>query len=191
MTGEDLLTIFRERRALLEGHFLLRSGLHSRQFFQCAQILKDPSLCSEICQSLVERCREAQLDEKAEAVISPALGGILVGHEVARHLTKPHVFAEKREGRLVMRRFDLSEFRSYLIAEDVVTTGSAVQEVCRIVRDAGARVAGVACMVDRSGDNPPNFGAPFVHLLKLKVETFSVDEIPEDLRKVPAVKPGS
>jgi len=187
MEGEALLQKFRDLGALLEGHFLLRSGLHSRQFFQCAQMLKHPQLCSEICASLAEKCREIE----ADAVISPALGGILVGHEVARHLNKPHIFAEKKEGVLGVRRFQISEFSRYLVAEDVVTTGSAVKEVCQIVRDGGAEVAGVASIVDRSGDQVPDFGAPFIRLLKMQVETFEADAIPDDLKDVPAVKPGS
>ncbi|MEM6602373.1 MAG: orotate phosphoribosyltransferase [Verrucomicrobiota bacterium] len=187
MEGEVLLQKFRDLGALLEGHFLLRSGLHSRQFFQCAQMLKHPQLCSEICASLAEKCQ----DIEADAVISPALGGILVGHEVARHLGKPHIFAEKKAGVLSVRRFQIDEFSRYLIAEDVVTTGSAVKEVCQIVREGGAKVAGVACIVDRSGDNPPDFGAPFIRLLKLQVETFAADAIPDDLKDIPALKPGS
>lgn len=187
MEGEALLQKFRDLGALLDGHFLLRSGLHSRQFFQCAQMLKYPKLCSEICASLAEKCR----DIEADAVISPALGGILVGHEVARHLGKPHIFAEKKEGVLGVRRFQIGEFKRYLVAEDVVTTGSAVKEVCQIVRDGGAEVAGVASIVDRSGEHPPDFGAPFIRLLKMKVETFEADAVPEDLKGIPAVKPGS
>lgn len=187
MEGEQLLAKFRELGALLDGHFVLRSGLHSRQFFQCAQLLKYPGLCSEICASLAAKCREVQ----ADAIISPALGGILVGHEVARHLGKPHIFAEKKEGLLVVSRFDLREFDSYLVAEDVVTTGSAVKEVCQIVRGAGRRVAAVAALVDRSGGTPPDFAAPFFSLLSLKVETFSPDALPEDLQAIPAYKPGS
>ncbi|MEM6821964.1 MAG: orotate phosphoribosyltransferase [Verrucomicrobiota bacterium] len=187
MEGDALLGKFKEAGALLEGHFLLRSGLHSRQFFQCAQLLKYPELCSEICAALAKKCEEIE----ADAVISPALGGILVGHEVARHLSRPHIFAEKKGGALVMRRFEIPEFARYLVAEDVVTTGSAVKEVCHIVRHGGAEVAGVASIVDRSGNNPPDFEAPFISLLKMKVETFQPDELPDDLKSVPAVKPGS
>lgn len=187
MEGEALLAKFRELGALLDGHFVLRSGLHSRQFFQCAQLLKHPQLCSDICAALADRCCEVE----ADAVISPALGGILVGHEVARHLGKPHIFAEKKEGQLVMRRFEIGEFRRYLVAEDVVTTGSAVKEVCQLVREGGAEVAAVASIVDRSGDVPPDFGAPFIRLLPMRVETFAADQVPDDLKGIPATKPGS
>ena len=187
MTSEELLGKFRECGALLEGHFVLRSGLHSRQFFQCAHLLQYPALSSEICAALAEKARGIEFDE----VISPAMGGILVGHDVARHLSRKHIFAEKHDGRLAMRRFEIKAGTRFLICEDVVTTGSAVNEVCRIVRDAGGVVAAVLCMVDRSGDRQPDFGAPFISLLKMKVETFPSDALPPDLQKIPAHKPGS
>jgi orotate phosphoribosyltransferase len=187
MTGEELLQKFKDSGALREGHFILRSGLHSRQFFQCAHLLQYPVLSSEICAALAEKVRDIPADE----VISPAMGGILVGHDVARHLRMKHIFAEKNEGKLVVRRFGIKPGGRYLVCEDVVTTGSAVNEVCKIVRDKGGMVAAVLCMVDRSGDHEPDFGAPFISLLKLKVETFSADNIPTDLQNIQAVKPGS
>lgn len=187
MTSEELLQKFKDSGALKEGHFVLRSGLHSRQFFQCAHLLQYPVLSSEICAALAEKARDIPADE----VISPAMGGILVGHDVARHLRMKHIFAEKNEGKLVVRRFEIKPGARYLVCEDVVTTGSAVNEVCKIVRDGGGIVAAVLCMVDRSGGNPPDFGAPFISLLKLQVETFPADQIPPDLAGIPAYKPGS
>ena len=187
MTPEELLKKFRECGALLEGHFVLRSGLHSRQFFQCAHLLQYPVLSSQICAALAEKAAGMAADE----VISPAMGGILVGHDVARHLNMKHIFAEKQEGRLVVRRFEMKPGTRYLVCEDVVTTGSAVNEVCKIIRDAGAVVAAVLCMVDRSGNKAPDFGAPFHALLKLNVETYPADQLPDDLKKIPACKPGS
>lgn len=187
MTAAQVLDTFRECGALLEGHFVLRSGLHSRQFFQCAHLLKYPRLSSQLCASLAEKVREIE----ADAVISPAMGGILVGHDVARHLDKPHFFAEKKDGRLTVRRFELKPGMKFIVAEDVVTTGSAVNEVCAIVRVVGAQVAAVCSIVDRSGGNPPDFGAPFFSLLKMNVETFPADQLPPDLAALPATKPGS
>jgi orotate phosphoribosyltransferase len=187
MIASQVLQTFRDCGALLEGHFVLRSGLHSRQFFQCAHLLKYPRLSSQLCMALADKVHELDVD----AVISPAMGGILVGHDVARHLDKPHLFAEKKEGKLAVRRFQLTPGTRFLVAEDVVTTGSAVNEVCAIVRAAGAVVTGVCCIVDRSGDQEPEFGAPFFSLLKLKVETFAPDQLPPDLAAVPASKPGS
>lgn len=187
MTAEEVLGHFRACGALLDGHFILRSGRHSRQFFQCAHLLKYPRLSAQLCGALAERVREVPVD----MVISPAMGGILVGHDVARHLDKPHIFAEKKDGRLVVRRFSIKPGTRFLVAEDVVTTGSAVKEVCAIVREAGAVVAAVACIVDRSGEQKPDLGAPLISLLQMQVETFAPDELPPDLVAIPAVKPGS
>ncbi len=187
MEGKELREKFEELGALLHGHFILRSGRHSRVYFQCARLLQHPGLCSDICASLARRVRESG----ATCVISPALGGILVGHEVARHLGLPHIFAEKQEGKLVMRRFAIDPAQRYLVAEDVVTTGSAVREVVDLVRGAGAEVTTVACLVDRSGSAKPDFSAPFISLLEIEAESFDPEELPEDLRETQAVKPGS
>ena len=124
------------------------------------------------------------------SVISPAMGGILVGHEVARHLGRRHIFAEKTEGKLGIRRFEVKPGEKFLVAEDVITTGSAVQEVIERVKEAGGEVVGVACLVDRS-ETKPKLGVPICSLLSLPVETFSANSIPEDLQKIPAIKPGS
>jgi orotate phosphoribosyltransferase len=173
---------------LLEGHFVLRSGLHSRQFFQCALLLQHTRVAAEVCGWLAERLAGYPCD----AVISPALGGIVVGHEVARALGKRHIFAEKEEGRLVLRRgFEIRAGERYLVAEDVVTRGGRVQEVVDIVRGRGAEVSAVGVLVDRSGGDRPDFGCPFVSLLELSVEVFAPDRLPADLEAIPAVKPGS
>jgi orotate phosphoribosyltransferase len=124
------------------------------------------------------------------SVISPAMGGILVGHEVARHLGRRHIFAEKVECQLRIRRFDVKPGERFLVVEDVITTGSAVREVIQRVKEAGGEVAGVACLVNR-GETKPELGVPMCSLLSLPVETFSASSIPEDLQKIPAVKPGS
>lgn len=187
MTEPQVLNLFRETGALLEGHFKLRSGLHSRQFFQCAKLLQYPARSEHLCRVLAERVQTIPFD----SVISPAMGGILVGHDVARHLDRRHIFAEKDQGVLAIRRFDVGPGERFLVAEDVITTGSAVREVCRLVREAGGVIAGVACIVDRSGDIPPVFGAPLVSLLRMKVETFSPDALPDDLKAIPVIKPGS
>ncbi len=183
----DLLEAFRKSEALLDGHFVLRSGLHSRQYFQCALLLQHAGLAAEVCEGLVEKVRGYSFD----AVISPAMGGILVGQEMARQLNTRHHFAEKQDGKLVVRRFQLKPGTRYLVAEDVITTGSAVRETLEIVKAAGAIPVAVACIVDRSGDRPPDFGIPMVSLLQLKVETFSADQLPEDLKRIPVTKPGS
>ncbi len=188
MTQDEILSLFRQTNALLDGHFLLRSGLHSRQFFQCALLLKETPIAARICAALADKVRGIG----ADAVISPALGGVIVGHEVARALGLPHIFAEKEEGRLVLRRgFEIGEGRRFIVAEDVVTRGGRVQETVDIVRAGGGVVAAIATLVDRSGGNRPDFGAPFVSLVELNVETFEPGKLPPDLAATPAVKPGS
>lgn len=182
------LELFRQTGALLEGHFLLRSGLHSRQFFQCALLLQHTEIASQLCADLAEKARALG----ARRVISPALGGVIAGHEVARSLGLPHIFAEKEENRLVLRRgFTISPGDRFLVVEDVVTRGGRVQETLDIVRSRGGQVVGVAAIVDRSGGNLPDFGCPFVSLAQLNVETFEPDNLPPDLAGTPAVKPGS
>ena len=189
MTSSELLDLFRSSGALLEGHFVLRSGLHSRQFFQCAQLLQHTPIAARVCGALAEKLRGIG----AECVISPALGGIIVGHEVARALGKPHIFVEKDDaGRLVLRRgFKIESGTRFIVAEDVVTRGGRVQETIDIVRAHGGQVVAVAAIVDRSGGNLPDFGCPFVALTQLDVETFEADKLPPDLAGTPGVKPGS
>jgi orotate phosphoribosyltransferase len=124
------------------------------------------------------------------SVISPAMGGILVGHEVARHFGRRHIFAEKDGGKLKIRRFEVKKGERFLVAEDVITTGSAVREVIQLVKEAGGEVVGVSCLVDRSC-SAPELGAPICSLMALPVETFDGSKIPKDLLGVPAIKPGS
>ncbi len=187
-SGDDLLALFRQTGALLDGHFVLRSGLHSRQFFQCALLLQHTQIAADVCGSLAGKLRQYQ----ADAVISPALGGIIVGQEVGRSLGKRHIFAEKDAGGLVLRRgFTIGKGERFVVAEDVVTRGGRVQETIDIVRAHGGEVAAVGVIVDRSSGNRPDFGCPFVSLIAMNVETFEADKLPPDLAGTPAIKPGS
>ncbi len=162
--------------------------MHSRQFFQCALLLQHTEIAARVCGQLADKLRDLECD----AVISPALGGIIVGQEVGRSLGKRHIFAEKEAGGLVLRRgFTISPNEKFVVAEDVVTRGGRVQETIDIVRQHGGKVVGVGVIVDRSGGARPDFGCPFVSLVAMKVETFPADQIPPDLANVPAVKPGS
>jgi orotate phosphoribosyltransferase len=185
---EDLMALFRKTGALLEGHFILRSGLHSRQYFQCAILLQHTNIASEVCGRLADKLRAFECD----AVISPALGGIVVGQEVGRWLGKRHIFVEKYEGGLVLRRgFKINSGERFVVAEDVVTRGGRVQQTIDIVKAHGGIVSAVGVIVDRSGGNRPDFGCPFVSLIEMNVETFVADQLPPDLAAIPAVKPGS
>jgi orotate phosphoribosyltransferase len=185
---EELLALFRRTGALLDGHFILRSGLHSREYFQCAILLQHTDIAERVCKMLAEKLRGFDCD----SVISPALGGIIVGQEVGRSLGKRHLFVEKENGKLALRRgFKIDNGEKFIVVEDVVTRGGRVQETIDIVRAHGGIVTAVGVIVDRSGKTKPDFGCPFVSLVKMNVENFEADKLPPDLAKVPAVKPGS
>jgi orotate phosphoribosyltransferase len=186
--SEDFLALFRKTGALLDGHFILRSGLHSREYFQCAILLQHTDIAAQVCEQLADKLRGFDCD----TVISPALGGIIVGQEVGRSLGKRHIFVEKEDGKLVLRRgFQISPNEKFIVVEDVVTRGGRVQETIDIVRGHCATVTAVGVIVDRSGQTKPDFGCPFVRLIEMNVETFPADNLPPDLAAIPAVKPGS
>jgi len=187
MTSDEVLRIFRESGALLEGHFILRSGLHSRQYFQCALALQQMPVVERFGAALAGKVRSLG----AETVVSPAMGGLVLGQEVARQLGLRFIFVEKEDGKLALRRgFQIRPGEKVLVVEDVVTRGGRVQETLEIVRAHGGQVAGVAMAVDRSGGSV-SFGAPCFSLLALHVETFAPDQLPPDLAALPASKPGS
>jgi orotate phosphoribosyltransferase len=186
--SDDILALFRKTGALLDGHFILRSGLHSREYFQCALLLQDTGIAARVCGWLADKLREFDCD----TVISPALGGIIVGQEVGRSLGKRHIFVEKDEGKLVLRRgFQISPGEKFVVVEDVVTRGGRVQETIDIVRAHGGIVSAVGVIVDRSGEAKSDFGCPFVSLIEMNVETFPANKLPPQLAKIRAVKPGS
>ena len=187
MTKDEALQIFRDTGALLEGHFVLRSGLHSRQFFQCALALQQMPSVERLGTGLAARLRGLG----AVTVVAPAMGGLVIGQEVARQLGLRFIFVEKEAGVLVLRRgFKIAPGEKILVVEDVVTKGGRVAETLAIVRQHGGAVAGVAAIVDRS-NGTVEFGVPFISLLALKVEAFEADKLPADLAATPAVKPGS
>ena len=187
MTQDEVLQIFRDTGALLEGHFILRSGLHSRQFFQCAVALQQMPTVEKIGAALADKVRNLG----AAPVVAPALGGLVIGQEVARQLGLRFIFPEKEDGKLVLRRgFRIAPDEEILVVEDVVTKGGRVQETIDIVRAHHGTVVGVAAIVDRS-NGAVSFGVPFASLISLKVEAFEPDKLPPDLAKIPAVKPGS
>jgi orotate phosphoribosyltransferase len=187
MIDSEILQVFRDTGALLEGHFILRSGRHSRQYFQCALALQQMPTVERLGRALADKVRTLG----AVTVVSPAMGGLVLGQEVARQLGLRFIFAEKEGGKLVLRRgFKISKGEKILVVEDVVTQGGRVQETIDIVRGQGGDVVGVAVMVDRSGGTV-QFGVPFVGLMSMQVETFDPNQLPPDLQKIPAVKPGS
>jgi len=187
MTEPEILQVFRETGALLEGHFVLRSGLHSRQYFQCALALQKMPVVERVGGALAEKVRHL----KPATVVAPAMGGLVLGQEVARQLRSRFIFVEKEEGKLALRRgFKISGNEAILVVEDVVTKGGRVQETIDIVRAHGGKVVGVASAVDRS-NGQAKFGVPFFSLLSLQVEAFEPDRLPPDLSALPVAKPGS
>jgi orotate phosphoribosyltransferase len=187
MIEAEALQIFRDTGALLEGHFILRSGLRSRQYFQCALALQDMPTVEKLGAALAERVRHLG----ATTVIAPAMGGLVIGQEVARQLRARFIFVEKEEGKLVLRRgFKIEAGEKILIVEDVVTKGGRVQETIDIVRAHAGVVAGVGMVVDRSGGSV-NVGVPMFSVIGLNVETFEPDKLPPDLAAIPPMKPGS
>jgi orotate phosphoribosyltransferase len=188
MSETRIIEIFNKTGALLHGHFLLTSGRHSDQYFQCAKVLQFPNYTSEVCSPLVNYFESFIID----TVIAPAMGGIIVGYEVARQLGKRSIFTEREDNKMTLRRgFSISENEKVLVCEDVVTTGGSVFEVIEVVKSFGAEVIGVASIVDRS-NGKVDFGLPYKSSLKLNVVSYTAEECPIcKENKLPLVKPGS
>ena len=192
MTADQLLQTFRETRALLNGHFELRSGLHSDQYFQCAMLLEHPEATERLCAALVAKMR-ASLGSglQARTVIAPAMGGILVGYEIARALNARSIFAEKEDGRLVLRRgFTVGKDEPFVVAEDVITRGGRVQETIDLVEGGGGKVAAIAVLVNRSGGKA-KFKYPTFSLLEMEPVTYEPNQCPLCRKQIPIDHPGS
>jgi orotate phosphoribosyltransferase len=187
----DLLALFREREALLEGHFLLSSGLHSPRYLQCARVLMDPELASRLGRALAEALGPCLSGAGPRAVVAPALGGVLVAHEVARAFGCRGLFTERLDGEMVLRRgFRLEPGEPVVVVEDVITTGGSTREVMGAVRRAGARVLAVGSLVDRSG-GAADLGVPRASLLEMEVPTYPASECPLCAQGSRPEKPGS
>ena len=188
MTRDDLLDLFRRSGALLEGHFRLTSGLHSSGYLQCALVLQHPQLAESLGRAIADRTREL----RPTVVLSPALGGSIIGHEVARALGVRAVFAERQDGALMLRRgFVIGETDRVLVVEDVLTTGGSTRETMQVARAAGGQVVGAASVVDRGGKARAPFDVPFVGLLEIDIPTFEPSACPLCGQGLPVIKPGS
>lgn len=191
MKEQEVLQVFLDTKALLKGHFELRSGLHSDQFFQCAKVLMYPRIAGRLCEALVAKMRATLPGVKIDGVISPAMGGLFVGHEVAKALDVVSVFAEKQEGALVLRRgFRIPAGAAYVVAEDVITRGGRVQETIDIVEKQGGTVAAIAVLVDRSGGKA-RFKYPTVSLLNMEPVVYEPAKCPLCAKGLPVEHPGS
>jgi orotate phosphoribosyltransferase len=187
MEDREILETFRQHQALLEGHFILSSGLHSDRYIQCALVLQHPEVAGRLGQELAAKLGKTG----AKAVVSPALGGILVGHEVARALGLRSLFAERQDGRMTLRRgFTLAPEEPTIVVEDVITTGGSTRETMAAVEEAGGRVLAAGALVDRSG-GAAELGVPRAALLTLTVQNYDAAQCPLCRAGLPTVKPGS
>ena len=188
MDRDDVLNVFRECGALLEGHFLLTSGLHSPRYLQCALVMQDPRVCGKLCAQLADKLH----DVEADTVIGPAIGGIVLAYELARALGVRGIFMERdKDGAMTLRRgFSLTPGSKVIVAEDVMTTGGSVAEVVAAAEEAGATVAAVACFVDRGGLKRFD-GKRTASLLQVEAPTCAADDCPLCREGIPLVKPGS
>lgn len=190
MTDEEVLGEFRAAEALLEGHFILSSGLRSPKYLQCARVLMDPARAERLAKALAAKI-PAELRGQIEAVVAPAMGGLIVGYEVARALGVESMFVERPSGTFELRRgFRLEPGTKVLMMEDVVTTGLSSRETIAAIEEAGGEVIAGGCLVDRS-NGTADIGVPLYALIRLDVPTYSADRLPQDLAALPAVKPGS
>jgi orotate phosphoribosyltransferase len=190
MTEDEVLAEFRTADALLEGHFILSSGLRSPRYLQCARLLMDPARAERIAQALAERIPD-EIRRDIDIVVSPAMGGVIIGHEMGRALARPAIFVERPQGTFELRRgFRLDPGARVLMVEDVVTTGLSSREAIRAIEEAGGQVIAAASIVDRSGGGV-DLGVPYTSLIRIDVPTYEADALPPELQAIPAIKPGS
>ncbi|MGQ0742029.1 MAG: orotate phosphoribosyltransferase [Alphaproteobacteria bacterium] len=190
MTPEQVLKEFKKAGALLEGHFILSSGLHSDVFLQKALVFRDPARTARLCRALAAKVKK-DVKAKFSVIVSPAIGGIIPGYEMARHLKVPAIYMEREEGEFRLRRgFDLKKGEPVLMVEDIVTTGLSSRECLDAIRAAGGRPVAAACLIDRSGGKA-KIGVPLISLAALDIPAWPADNLPPHLKKIRAVKPGS
>jgi orotate phosphoribosyltransferase len=190
VTQDEVLAEFRAAEALLEGHFILSSGLRSPKYLQCARVLMDPRRAERLCRALADALPESVRNE-ITAVVAPAMGGVIVGYELARVLGVDSMFVERPTGTFELRRgFRLTPGQRVLMMEDVVTTGLSSREAIKAIEEAGGQVIAAACLVDRS-NGAADVGVPLFPLIRLEVPTYAPDQLPPELATLPAVKPGS
>jgi orotate phosphoribosyltransferase len=190
VTTDEVLDLFRESGALLEGHFILSSGLRSPIFLQKAKVFMHPAKAERLCRALAEKIRAAGYGDVSQ-IVSPAVGGIIPGYETARHLGVPAIYTERVEGKFELRRgFELQPGEKVIIVEDIVSTGISIRECIEAIRKTGANVVAAACLIDRSAGEA-EIGVPLVSLVEYKVPAYPADALPPELAAIPAVKPGS
>ena len=189
LSYKESLKILKETNALLEGHFILSSGLHSKQYIQCASLLSFPEYSKLICSSLCEKIKNSF--DKIDIILSPAMGGIVVGYEISRQLNIKNIFAERLDNKLTLRRgFQIPKNSKVLIVEDVITTGKSALECAKIVEINQSKILGYACIIDRS-KNDALIKDKIISQIKFHIETYEKNNLPSELKKIAPIKPGS
>lgn len=188
MNQAEILDVFRASGALLEGHFILSSGLRSPIFLQKARVFMYPERTERLCKALAERIRAEGIE--FDLIVSPALGGLIPGYETARHLGVPAMWVEREQGEFRLRRFELPENARIIVVEDIVSTGLSIRETISAIRGIGGNVVAAACLIDRS-DGEAEVGVPLISLTRYKVPAYPADQLPPELAAIPPVKPGS
>ena len=187
---KNSLAVLRKTNALLEGHFVLSSGLHSPSYVQCAKLLSNPSKASKICLSLSKKIKKKI--KNIDIILSPAMGGIIIGYEIGKLLKKETIFCERVSGKFVLRRgFGIKKNSKVLIVEDVITTGKSSLECVKLIKKAGAKLVGFACIIDRSNNKNLKIKKKIVSQIKLNIPTYKKNNLPTNLKNIPITKPGS
>lgn len=191
---QEVLQEFIAAKAILKGHFILSSGLHSDTYMQCARVLMDPARGEKLCKALAEKIVARLGENFADIVVAPAMGGVVVGYELARQLKLPTIFCERVNGVFELRRgFELAADARVLVVEDVITTGKSSLETYDLIKKFGAKIVAESCLIDRSGNEKleEKMGVPVIALAKIEVKTFDENNVPAELKNIPAIKPGS
>ena len=191
---QEILQEFIEAKAILKGHFILSSGLHSDTYMQCARVLMEPKRAEKLCAELVKKLVSRLGENFADIVVAPAMGGVVVGYELGRQLNLPTIFCERVNSKFELRRgFEINESDRVLVVEDVITTGKSSLETYALINEFGAKIVAEASLIDRSNDDKleEKMSVPIIPLLKVDVKTFAGNDVPQELQDIEAIKPGS
>ena len=191
MSEDEVLKIYKSIDALLEGHFILSSGLHSRMYLQSALVFSNTKIAESLCKSLSAKVKNLVDIDSIDLIVSPAMGGVIVGYELSRHLNKLNIFAERKDGVFSIRRgFKINKGQKVLVVEDIVTTGKSSLECFECINELGGEIVAEAALINRGGDSV-NLGVPLITLANLDIPNYEPENLPEDLKNLPAIKPGS
>jgi orotate phosphoribosyltransferase len=191
MSENEVLKIYKSIDALLEGHFILSSGLHSRTYLQSALVFSNTKIAESLCKSLSAKVKNLVDIDSIDLIVSPAMGGVIVGYELSRHLNKLNIFAERKDGVFSIRRgFKINKGQKVLVVEDIVTTGKSSLECFECISNLGGEIVAEAALINRGGDSV-NLGVPLITLANLDITNYEPENLPEDLKNLPAIKPGS